>query len=55
MGAALIVKAGRVTLRRQALDSADQSFLRETVDWPNALRLEFLRLANEDARAYRAF
>ena len=55
MGAALIVKAGRVTLRRQAMAEGDQAPILDVVELADGIRVALPRLAGEDARAYRAY
>ena len=53
MGAALIAKVTRLTLRRQPLSGSEQRRLASLIDLASQGMDELQRLAEEDARAYR--
>ena len=53
MGAALIAKAARVTLRRQAMTPADRAAMQAVLDLARDQQPILLRLADADERAYR--
>ena len=55
MGAALIAKALRITLRRQQLATADQATLAEVLDLALAQQATLSHLADADILAYQAF
>jgi formiminotetrahydrofolate cyclodeaminase len=54
MGAALIAKATRITLRRQELDSGSRDVLQGLLADAGRLQAVLIDLAGEDERAYRA-
>ena len=54
MGAALLAKATRVTLRRQAVDEAGRRALEAVLDLARRRQTALVHLAEVDERAYRA-
>ncbi len=54
MGAALLAKATRVTLRRQAVDEAGRTALEAVLDLACGQQIALMHLAEVDERAYRA-
>jgi len=54
MGAALIAKAARLTLRRQELEPERRQKLEVVLQLSHSQRAELMRLADADERAYRA-
>lgn len=54
MGAALIAKAARITLRRQRLDSASRDAVQALWDLADRQQAALLQLADADEHAYRA-
>jgi len=54
MGAALIAKAARLTLRRQELEPERRQSLEAVLELSHSQRSELMRLAGADGQAYRA-
>ena len=54
MGAALLAKTARITLRRQELDSTSRDTLQALWDLAECQRAALIDLADADQRAYRA-
>jgi formiminotetrahydrofolate cyclodeaminase len=54
MGAALIAKAARLTLRRQELEGVRRQSLEAVLELSHSRRAELMRLAGADEPAYRA-
>jgi formiminotetrahydrofolate cyclodeaminase len=54
MGAGLVAKAARVTLRRGAVSGATHTALQEVIDLADRQQDALVRLAEADDRAYRA-